>query len=161
MRSTLFIIAAVLILVTGCQPQECTEELNILVDNEQLEKDKTAINNYLEQNNIEASTHPSGVRYVISKEGEGDRPDLCSSVRVVYEGRRMSDGVRFDGTSDPVLFGLNSLIKGWQIGIPLITEGGRITLYIPSVYAYGKKGGGSKIPANENLIFEITLVETR
>ena len=60
----------------------------------------------------------------------------------------------------PINFPLENLITGWQIGIPLIKVGGRITLYIPSVYAYGKNGIGSDILPNASLEFEILLFQT-
>lgn len=160
MRAILLLLVATLFISTGCK-QDCTNTLDITVDNEQLELDKAAIDSYLEQHSIEASTHSSGIRYVISRAGEGDSPDLCSSVMVTYEGKLLSTGAVFDKSSDPVLFSLDRLIPGWQIGLPLIAQGGRITLYIPSVYAYGSAGAGSSIPPNSNLIFEVNLIDVR
>ncbi|MTI22042.1 hypothetical protein E1176_13510 [Fulvivirga sp. RKSG066] len=102
----------------------------------------------------------NGLRYVINASGEGSNPNICNSVTVNYVGKLMSNGSVFDKSSNPVTFPLSALITGWQIGIPLIASGGEVTLYIPSVYAYGSRGSGS-IPPNANLIFDIDLLEVK
>ena len=155
----------IIILSSGCfsNTDECNYELNLSgVNNSQLEKDISAIDAYLADNNIEnVQEHSSGVRYVIHEEGSGEFPGLCNQVSVNYQGQLMSDGTVFDQSQNPVTFPLRNLIYGWQIGIPLIQPGGSITLYIPSVYAYGSRGSGESIPPNANLIFEIDLLNTQ
>lgn len=147
------------LLISGCFPKDnCDLDPNLNVNETQLEADVEAIEAYLNENNIEAKVHSSGLRYVINEPGDGDKPTLCDQVTVRYEGRLMSDGSVFDGTDQARAFGLNRLITGWQIGIPLIKKGGNITLYIPSVYGYGSRGSGDSIPPNSNLIFDIELV---
>lgn len=132
-------------------------EPNLNVNQTQLEADIAAIDDYLAENEIDAQTHPSGLRYVITAQGEGNTPTLCDNVIVTYEGSLLSNGEVFDGTDDPVNFPLNALITGWKIGIPLVQSGGSITLYIPSGFGYGSQGSGEAIPPNSNLIFEIAL----
>lgn len=153
------IFSFVLVLWLGCSKDECSLEPNLAVDQEQLTQDIETIDAYLASNEIVAQTHPSGLRYVIKRSGEGDRPNYCSNVSVSYEGKTLNGNI-FDSRSTPINFPLQNLITGWQIGIPLIKEGGRITLYIPSVYAYGANGIGSDIPPNAPLEFEILLFQT-
>jgi FKBP-type peptidyl-prolyl cis-trans isomerase FkpA len=59
----------------------------------------------------------------------------------------------------PLEFPLNRLIKGWTEGMKLIGPGGKIVLYIPAELAYGDKGAGGQIGANEALEFEIELLD--
>lgn len=152
----------IIVFSSGCfsNSDECTYELNLAgVDSTQLEEDITAIDTYLTENNIEnVQEHTSGLRYVINETGSGKTPDLCSQVTVNYQGQLMDDGTIFDQSQNPVTFPLRNLIYGWQIGIPLLQSGGSITLFIPSVYAYGSRGSGESIPPNANLIFEIDLI---
>jgi FKBP-type peptidyl-prolyl cis-trans isomerase FkpA len=58
-------------------------------------------------------------------------------------------------------FRLGDVIRGWQVGIPLIKKHGRIRLFVPSRYAYGRYEQSSNpngvIPANSCLDFDITL----
>jgi FKBP-type peptidyl-prolyl cis-trans isomerase FkpA len=116
--------------------------------------DKQKIINYLEKNNIQAVEDPSGVFYVISEPGGEAKPILSSTVTVSYDGRLL-DGHRFD-KGEFFTSKLSSLIQGWQIGITLIGEGGKIKLFIPSTLAYGNKSRPG-IPANSVLIFDVDL----
>jgi len=56
-------------------------------------------------------------------------------------------------------FTLGSVIRGWQVGVPLIKKNGRIRLFVPSRYAYGSYAQTSNlmIPANSCLAFDIVL----
>lgn len=123
----------------------------------QMEKDYEIIENYLNENNIEAQKHTSGIYYVIHQEGEGANPTIYDLVEVKYVGKLIDETI-FDQTSeeDTVEFRLYGTILGWQYGIPLIKKGGKETLYIPSELGYGNKSVGS-IPANSVLIFDVEL----
>jgi len=59
-----------------------------------------------------------------------------------------------------VVFSLQNLVKGWQIGIPLLKAGGSGIFLLPSAMGYGTSGSGS-IPPNAVLIFEIDLVSVQ
>lgn len=160
-QNTLFFTLGLLFLLTlsGCLPDaSCDIKPSLNVSQTQLEKDIEAIEAYLTENNIEAEVHKSGIRYVINNQGDGQKPSLCNQVTVSYQGRLLSDGSIFDNSGGAVAFSLNRLILGWQLGIPLLKEGGDITLYIPSVYGYGSSGSGNDIPPHANLIFDVSLV---
>lgn len=127
----------------------------------QLEADIKAIDEYLEQNNIEAKRSSSGLRYVIHDEGLGSVPQQGSTVIVHYVGT-LFDGTKFDSSYDrgepfEYTHGFNQVISGWEEGITYIGEMGKITLYIPSVLAYGTRSVGEYIKPNSNLIFDIEL----
>lgn len=156
-----------ILLITGvissCGGEEqnfaCPSSPNLSgVDEAQLKADTTAIEAYLDNKGIQASVHPSGLRYVIVEEGDGQSPGLCQNVIITYSGQLMSNEEIFDRspTGEVVVFTLRNLILGWQLGLPLIKEGGKIILYVPSQLAYGDQPAGS-IPANSNLIFTIEL----
>ncbi len=119
------------------------------------------VQTYLTTNNIVATQHSSGFFYKITLQGTG-KPitNLCSRVSVKYAGR-LTNGTYFDpttpGTMSSATFTLGDVIIGWQKGVPLISSGGKISLYIPPSLAYGNAAVGS-IPANSILIFDIELV---
>ncbi|RYE06655.1 MAG: hypothetical protein EOP44_04275 [Sphingobacteriaceae bacterium] len=96
----------------------------------------------------------SGLYYQIKTPGNGASPTVNSTVRVAYAGTLL-DGTPFD-SSQNFQYPLASLIKGWQIGIPLVKTDGRILLIIPSALGYGANAAG-KIPANSVLLFTIDL----
>jgi len=53
-------------------------------------------------------------------------------------------------------FLLSKLIRAWRIALPLVGEGAKLRLFVPSGLAYGNYRTGP-IPANSNLIFDIEL----
>ena len=119
--------------------------------------DKQIIEDYLKAKNLTAQTTASGLYYIISAPGGSVHPGLSSSVSAKYKGY-LADGTVFDQTTTaPITFPLNRVIKGWQEGLQLIGEGGKIKLLIPSRLGYGDEVVGT-IPRNSVLIFDVELV---
>ena len=52
--------------------------------------------------------------------------------------------------------GTGSVIPGWDIGLKYFAKGGKGSLYIPSMLAYGPQANGN-IKAYENLAFDIEI----
>lgn len=113
------------------------------------------LQNYIEANSITATKDSRGFYYNIISEGSGVNPTLVNSVKVNYKGS-LTNGQVFDA-GNGVTFSLSGLIRGWQLGIPLIKPGGKIFLYVPPALAYDCSGAGT-IPPNSILIFEIDLI---
>lgn len=122
----------------------------------QFSSDTTSIRNFLNTNAIVNTVlHPSGISYKIDIQGNGIYPKPYDNVNVHYKGSTMADRKVFQ-ESDLNSTSIFSLIDGLIVGIPLISEGGKATFYIPSGLGYGVDGSGD-IAKNSNLIFEITL----
>lgn len=106
-------------------------------------------------------TTPSGLKYVIIKEGKGESPKATSNVTVNYEGMLL-DGTVFDSSferGEPIAFPLDKVIPGWTEGLQLMKPGGEAVFYIPYKLAYGETGTpGGPIPAKADLIFVVHLV---
>ncbi len=95
------------------------------------------------------------------KEGSGDAVKSGGKVKVHYIGW-LTNGKKFDSSRDrnePIEFGLNQVIKGWQQGIPGMKPGGVRRLKIPSELGYGQRGAGADIPPNSVLVFEVELLK--
>lgn len=127
----------------------------------QFRTDTTMIREFVKKNNIPAIKHSSGIFYVISTPGTGAYKYTASTkVTANYTGRLL-DGSIFDSTTGkaPVEFPLNQVIEGWQIGVPLIQNGGTIRLIIPSGYGYGNTS--QPLPSNSITDFDITITKLR
>lgn len=97
--------------------------------------------------------------------GEGREAVKGALLFVHYTGF-LDDGSQFDSTHDrgkPFQFviGTGRVIKGWDLGVMGMKEGGKRKLYIPSNLAYGERQIGNIIKPNSNLHFEIELLEVR
>ncbi len=138
----------------------CLKTSQDAYSNRSVASDSSTILSYLITNGINGyAKHSSGLYYKIDAPGSGSAPTLSSKVFVKYTGR-FTDKRVFDSLGDASKSGwvLGSLIEGWKIGIPLVSKGGKIKLFIPSALGYGCAGGGS-IPANAVLVFDIELVD--
>ena len=126
---------------------------------DQADIDRQDIQQYLNDHNLVATEHSSGIFYIIDSVGPGGNPTLDSQVTVKYKGYYL-DGTVFDQTngSETVKFRLGDLIKGWQIAIPLLEKGGKGTFWIPSALAYGPNPPPG-VRANAVMVFEIELVD--
>jgi FKBP-type peptidyl-prolyl cis-trans isomerase len=136
------------------------EKTDIYSAYSQLQEDIQKIDEYLNENNITAIRSSSGLRYVIVDEGLGSNPVRGNLVKVSYIGK-LFDGTVFDQGTISYTHGVGQVISGWDEGLSYIGERGKITLYIPSVMAYGNIGKGDLIGPNENLIFDIELLSVQ
>lgn len=150
----LVIALSALTFFSGClKDDSCTPKT--------VQSETAAMLAYANANGITPTTHSSGMLYQILSAGAGATPTATSTVTVRYTGKFL-DGRVFDSnaTGNPISFGLNQVIQGWQIGIPLIKKDGVIKLIIPSSLAYGCTGYGS-IPGDTPLYFEVQLIDVQ
>jgi FKBP-type peptidyl-prolyl cis-trans isomerase FkpA len=93
--------------------------------------------------------------------GTGETVKAGDTVTVDYTGAVASTGIIFQSSKDsgqPISFGLSQVIAGWSQGVPGMKVGGTRRLLIPAALAYGANPpAGSGIPANADLVFDITL----
>ena len=112
--------------------------------------------------NFTPSTSPvTELQKIDTTPGTGKEVKAGDTVTVDYTGAVASTGVVFQSSKDmgqPVSFGLSQVIAGWSQGIPGMKEGGTRRLIIPAQLAYGgNPPAGSGIPANADLVFDVTV----
>ena len=113
---------------------------------------------------IDYKNRQIGLKFIDLVEGSGENvviPD--DKVEVHYTGW-LNDGCVFDstyprGATAKFRIGKEQVIRGWDLGIPGMKEGGVRRLEISPDLAYGKDGIPGVIPKNSTLFFEVKLVE--
>lgn len=148
MKTYGFLLFGLLFFAMGCgQDDICDEAL-------------PSLDQYITDRNLSVTDGLEGLQYIIIEPGDVERPSATATVTVNYMGTLTNDQV-FDETNpnglQPIMFPLNGLIRGWQLGIPLVGRGGRVQLFIPSNIGYGNRQAGSICP-NSDLVFDIELV---
>ena len=126
------------------------------------EKAASELNAYLEKNGVVAQPTSTGLYYVKTQDGTGEKPSKGSTVKAHYTGYLL-DGTVFDTSierGEPIEFvlGVGQVIPGWDEGIALMSKGEKAVLYIPSYLAYGDRDLGV-IPPFSNLVFEVELID--
>ena len=104
---------------------------------------------------------PSGLQYMVIKEGTGRKPKATDSVKCHYEGF-LTDGTLFDSSlqrGEPAVFGLQQVIAGWTEGLQLMQEGAKYRFFIPYKLGYGESGAGQSIPPFSALVFDVELIK--
>lgn len=145
---------------------------------EQLKKDKQAIEDYLEENNIEAQSTESGLRYVILEEGNGPQAAKGDTAVVDFTGSTLEGKVFYTSNMEmakekgtfeegnpyePLTFviGAGQMIQGVDEGISLLKEGSKARLFLPSTLAYGERGAGADIKPNQIITFDVELLDIK
>lgn len=110
-------------------------------------------------------TRESGLKVWDETVGTGKEAPAGCRVKVHYTGWLTDDTATiFDSSvkrNEPIEFGLNQVIKGWQDGIPGMKVGGVRSLVIPPGMAYGPRGAGGVIGPNATLVFRVELLDVR
>ena len=138
---------------------------------------------YFEALKSKASKTSTGLKYVITKKGEGKKPSAGTALSIAYAGF-LKDGTLFDtsiedvaktfgkhdqqraaqGGYEPIPFQAgkkDGMIPGFIEGLEQMSFGDKAILFIPSHLAYGAGGAGNVIPPYSDIIFEVELLEKK
>lgn len=127
-----------------------------LPERSQAERDENIIKAFLQRNNLNATRDGSGVYYIINQPGSGKEINAGSTVYPYYSGRTL-DGTEFDANKDTTAnFAFRATVQGWQRVLPLIKEGGKMRMLIPSGLGYGS-AGFKDIKMNAILDFDVEV----
>ncbi len=144
----------------------------------QLEKDITAIDDFLKAKNVTAQTTASGLRYIITKPGIGENAKAGQQVKIDYlgyllNGKYFDTSIESEAKRNNILtqgrsyspleltVGAQQVIPGWEEAIQLMNKGSKMTVYIPSTLAYGNQRRGEVIAENSVLVFDMELIEVK
>lgn len=112
------------------------------------------------KNNEGVTELPSGLQYLVLKEGDGEKPTEHNKVTCHYHGT-LINGTVFDSSvqrGKPASFPLNMVIKGWTEGLQLMSVGSKYRFFIPADLAYGDRHVSAEIGPNSTLIFDVELL---
>ena len=135
------------------------------------EIEKTA--RFLAKSDLKPIFTASGLGYVVVKRTERIKPAVGDTVLVNFMARTL-DG-RFIESNRPeemrpevpgigggelkFTAGKGEVIRGWDEGILLMTEGSIFKFIIPSKLAFGMEGSGEAIPPFTTILLEVELVK--
>ncbi|WP_410222255.1 FKBP-type peptidyl-prolyl cis-trans isomerase [Pedobacter sp.] len=148
-----------------------------------MEKRKAAepgkIKQYIKENNLKVTTSPSGLEYVITAPGTGEKANNTDTVVINYIGRftkknakgkyvlfdtnvekaaKEADHIQPGHKYEPAKMLPTNVVPGFSEAIKLIGKGGKITAIFPSKLGYGEEGGGPFAPYTP-MVFEIEVID--
>lgn len=129
------------------------------------EQQQNAIVNHAIDEIIPLQRTNAGLFYRVLDQGSGQPLEWGDYVTAHYKGYLLNGKV-FDSSyrkERPMKFYIGNMIKGWNEGLQLVNEGGRIQLFVPSRLGYGEKGvpdgkDGYLIPPDTPLVFEVEVL---
>ncbi|MDB5151819.1 MAG: FKBP-type peptidylprolyl isomerase [Mucilaginibacter sp.] len=132
------------------------------------------VKKYIADSKLAVTTTPSGLNYVITKQGTGDKPAVGDTAEVLYaakylngkvfetnikevaqQNKTYNPGLQYKAIRIPV--GVKGVIPGWDEGLQLLNKGAKATFVIPSKLAYGEQGYQIIQPFTP-LVFDVELV---
>jgi FKBP-type peptidyl-prolyl cis-trans isomerase len=145
--------------------------------NNEMDKYKAAelaeIEKYLKLKKINAEKVNNNLYVVIDQEGTGKQADSGQLVGIKYNGYGF-DGVYFDSNIDSTkqtqrhpmdtfffVSKAEGAISGMLEGITKFKKGSKGRMFIPSLLGYGPQGNPPAIKPNQNLIFDVEVVEVK
>jgi len=102
-------------------------------------------------------TTPSGLQYMVVREGEGSKPTAGSTVNVIYTLTLLDGSVADTSSGNAVSFPVSGVIPGFAEALMLMNPGSSMKVWIHPDLGYGKSITPS-IEPQSLLIFDIELV---
>lgn len=152
-----------LLIIVSCDggQVDCGSRPELDLDQDQLDSEIAEIEAYLEANNIEYESDPSGIRYSVIESGSGQSPNYCATVAIDYTGSELGSSEVFSsGIDTQVSLNSNSVVPGLKIAIANMNRNADYKVYIPASLL-NVKGVSQVLPPNlpigENVEFRIRL----
>jgi FKBP-type peptidyl-prolyl cis-trans isomerase FkpA len=127
-----------------------------------LQKDKERIQNYIERKNLIMTETPTGLWYLIKKEGSG--PYFTDKNKIVFNYEcYLLDGTKCysSQTLGPkeVILGQSSLEPGLNEGLRMMKSGAEAIFILPSYLAYGLIGDRKMIPSRAIIVYNVNILQ--
>ena len=135
-------------------------------------KEPEMISEYITTNKVTAKPDVNGMYFIETEKGKGPKAKTGSKVSVKYTGKFL-DGNIFDASDyhggKPYEFtiGNKEVILGWDLGIMMMSKGGKATLLLPSKLGYDSIGmqdpqtGRFAIYPYTPLVFDVELLDIK
>ena len=127
-----------------------------------LDEEKAAIEEYVATNAITVAPQENGLYYIETLKGKGKKVEAEKTYKIHYTGKLLN-GTEFDSSVKrdapmTLTVGVGRVIPGFDAGLLQMNVGGKATLIIPSMMAYGPRDLGN-IPPYSTLVFDVEVLE--
>jgi FKBP-type peptidyl-prolyl cis-trans isomerase FkpA len=120
------------------------------------------IDAYAKRRNLNMKISGTGLRYLILKDGEGEKAVKGDLVTVNYRVELLDGTLCYSSDKKGVqtfTVEKDQVESGIHEGIKLLAQGGKAKFILPSHLAYGLTGDQDKIPPQSPVVYDIELIE--
>lgn len=126
-----------------------------------VQKDRERIENYIERKALKMAESPTGLWYMIKKQGTGELLRDNDRIKLEYD-CSLLDGTecyssKYLGPKELVL-GKSQMEAGLNEGMHMLKKGAEATFILPPFMAWGLLGDGKKIPPRAIIIYNVTIL---
>jgi FKBP-type peptidyl-prolyl cis-trans isomerase len=140
----------------------------------QRDREMDALTKVLDKKGDKYIKDTAGVLVVVKNAGDTAKAVAGKTASVFYKGY-LADGKdagkEFDSNMNKeknpgqkpfdVNVGTGTVIRGWDLALKYFGKGGKGTIYVPSMNAYGPQGSPPVIPAYSNLAFDVEITDVK
>lgn len=167
----LFILLITLLSTFSCKkPQNQGEKSRVVhkdvlqeANRSDVNRERDEISAYIKNHGWEMKETGTGLRYMIIREGEGEKIKHGNAALVEYV-VKLTDGktiYKSNGTPKQVMVGRDNVESGLHEALTLLKKGSKARFVLPSYLAHGLTGDGDKIPPRATVIYEIEVKDVR
>jgi FKBP-type peptidyl-prolyl cis-trans isomerase len=172
MRTKLYIFTIIIFLAGSCRNETDNRRATVKPGNREMtelnrylvQKDREIIQNYIERKDIKVTESPTGLWYLIKKEGSGQFIKDNDKVTMNYE-CRLIDGTVCYSSDDlgpkQVIIGKTDIEPGLNEGLRLLKPGAEAVFILPPFLAFGLVGDGKKIPPRTIIVYDVSILSEK
>jgi FKBP-type peptidyl-prolyl cis-trans isomerase FkpA len=166
-------LLVILLLLTGCRRVEKpvtdeeyrrTREALVGANRLLVKKDKEKITAFVRRNNWNMQQTPSGLWYMIIREGKGRSARTGDRITLSYRLELLDGTLCYSSDSlgsKQFRIGQGGVESGLEEGVLLLKMGDRARLILPPHLAHGLTGDGNRIPARSVIVYEIEITDLK
>jgi len=169
LRLHIFQLLILLLIAVSCDTSEEHSTANLKSDKSQKESlikvnkylvnsESTEINNYIKRHNLDVVETGSGLKYQITKHGQGEVSQKGKIVSLNFKTKLITGDVIYSSDKSGQKhfeIGHGGVESGLEEAILNMRVGDEAIIIIPSHLAYGLLGDNKKIPPRSTIIYEI------
>ena len=129
-----------------------------------VKQESDEIDQYVVHHGWQMITTGTGLRYMITKKGEGELAKLDQRAKVNYKVSLLDGTLCYSSDSlgpKEFLIGKDNVESGLHEGIQYLHVGDKAIIILPSHLAHGLMGDESKIPPHASVLYELELLSLK
>lgn len=149
-------------LISAKTQQQMEAEYKVKLD-EMKSKEQSSLENYLKSANITVAPLPSGLYYIETQKGNGQKPKKGDYAKLHFKVSTIDGKVLYSSydQGQPMMWEIGQDFdnKGVTEALNLMSKGTKASIIVPSSLAFGEQGRGQMVPPYTTLLYDLELTD--